>query len=293
MSSIAFEIITELVNLHNESGLFICSNCNDGQAFCLQKMAAHLQKNHDQAQSAAFQDKMKSLPNTLVNSNICIPGMTPTKGLKCTNCSLISKQKNLPSFKQWHTEKSPACKDANMLSVDIQIRDGIAYEFAAPTAQNGDSFFHNISQQFHAKVFFAVADDDLYTSNPLQVFFEIFTIFGRSIDYELLTAYKHVWNEQDLLTVRHGFRKFFSETSSKLCTRDVIRSIMGSGMQMFQFKRSAGSFDSIGKLWAKILNICVNSTSELFNVPESVRGKAIAYFRIRSVLNLKKFVIEV
>lgn len=293
MSTIEYTDLTELVQLHIDSGLFICMLCNDGHAMNQSAIMAHVLKVHNQQHLESLQNKMGNLPNYLINTNIQISRLRPTKGLRCDKCNYISKQKNQAAFKQWHTSKSPICKDSTISTIDVQIRNGEVHEFVCNPAPHNNSFFQKIRQKYHEKGFVAIAEDDHYSSNPLQVYFQIFTIFGRDINHKALNDYKIKWDDKALNTVSAGFRNYFSEMGLKLSTCDVIRSIMGSGSQMFLFKRSSGSFDSIAKLWVKILNISANSTNNLFNVPASVRDKALIYYESRSVANLKSFLWEV
>ena len=272
------------VKLHVASGLFICVKCNDATARDKPGIISHMVKTHGENQEA-----LDRLPVTLVNPSIQIPALSPTKGYKCSNCGIVSKNKKISSFKQWHYEKSPQCKDTMPLEIKIQIRLDQVFEYkdeAPPT----ESFLQRISREYYAKQSAILSsDDDVYSSNPLQVYFGVFTVFGNDISPQSVIDYKGRWDANTTALVNQGFRNFFEQKGKTLSQCDVIRSIMGVGMQMYQFKRSSNSYDSLGKLWAKILSISMYSQNNYFKVPVSVREKAIHYFDCRSEENLISF----
>ena len=106
MSDSQIVTITNIIQLHVASGLFICLSCKDGTARTKVSVTSHVLKSHPQIE-LEFERVMSTLPINLVNPNIQIPNLEAIAGLKCNNCGCISKNKNRASFKQWHHGSSP------------------------------------------------------------------------------------------------------------------------------------------------------------------------------------------
>lgn len=281
--------ISDFVEYHVPSGLFICFECNDGFAFDKSAMQTHLHKNHSVSN---FAEMVISLQTILVNTNIPIPRLKPKDGLKCSNCGLLSKYKTAAQFRQWHFKNCADCKDALVLSVPIQIRGGIIFEMVAqtPVMQN---FLTVARLKYSAQQGLGLVGDDRYTSNPLQIYFNIFTVFGNTISYDSLSDYKIHLNGKEMEAVVQCISNHLKSFCNRLVDVSAIRAIMGVDGQMFHFKRSDSSFDSLAKLWAKILAITAFSKCELYGVREAARKTAVTFLRVRTGDNLKQFLREV
>ena len=181
----------------------------------------HVRKFHHQ-NLLELEQGMATLPLTMVNASIQIPILKPTSGLKCNQCGCISKNKNLASFKQWHHGSSPSCKHAPATAIQIQIRCDEAFEYVPSSETTPKSFLQTISTAYHDQLIRVNPVEDLYTSNPLQVYFNVFTVFGRNIKPEDVNDYKNSWDAAQTRLVNEGFSNFFIEKGNILSYCDVI-----------------------------------------------------------------------